>query len=683
MGRAVCAFAIAAAVVAGAAGPARAERATVELIGDGVPAWQAQAVAGALAAALEDPRYRAVVVRGALAPGRLTWTIAIRGAIVKHGETELRGTTTRAVAGALASELGRVLVPGDEAIHDVVELPARVGDVEPAALAALAAIAVFLLVPFAAAGSVRRARGLRSLRRTVAVIAGLGGAAAVLVVGRDYEWSWAIFVGGGLAWGGFGAVLIPLMFPALPGLDRVEHTELLGALGRWAVLALQRIAAVALAFAPFMAVLVLACAVLDVPRDLAIAVIAPAWGLCVRLWWQAWVEVLAARLDAALVDGDPTTENPWHIAVRGYLMGYVRRAGWGADDRLVDGIRFLPGTGASVVTYGGGTTHSRVVVPRAMLELALAPYGRPHDYAAPRVSTLHWTLWSSGLVLPSEVGAIMPTREQREPRTVAGGGADGEDDADPTDDAIAAAAIGEPATFAGFVEPDQLDGRPGYRPHEDPLWLDYDAGDEYDGTDAGDKDFLFGALIHELGRIRRHEDRIATLALAVRRRLDRRPGLARGFARIGRALAGPTDAVGDVHVRLNFARDHFAQYLGWRIWHRDDLTTARAFAPELHRQTRALVQLAAGAPSASEAPAPEAWGEDTAAPDLRARLQRVGAAHVASPRARWRRIALAAAALAVAAVAVAAVVRAVDYHATYQARVAPRTSPESKHGQGN
>lgn len=624
-----------------------ADPVAVELAPDGVPAWQAATVARALAPELANDRFHAIAIRGRLAADRLTWDLVVGGAIVKHGETALHGTDVRHLAGTLEGEIGRVLQPGE---RQVAELPARVGSADPIALGGLAVVAVFLLVPF-----VRGPRKGRAFRRVIAAIGALAAVAIALVALGDYEWSWAIFAGGGLAWGGFGAAVLPELFPALPGLDRVEHADLLGVLARWAALAVQRIAAVIAIYAPFMAVAVVACVVLDVPRGVTVAVIVPVWGLCVRLWLQSWVEVRAGKLDAAMVEGPATADNPWNAAVRGYYLGYLRRAAAAADDRILDGIVFLPGTGPEVVTYGGGTTHARIVIPRAMLEVALAPYGRPHDYAAPRISTLHWTLWNAGLIMPSELGAVWATAEQRQPRSLA---VEGDVDTSP---------FGEPATFAGFVEPGGLDERPPYRPHEDPLWLDYDSGEEFDGTDAGDKDFLFGVLVHEIGRIRRHEDRVATLVRALGPR----------GRRLEHVLVRRTGAVGDAHVALNYARHHFIQYLAWQLWRRDDLATARAYAPELERQTRVIAKLAADVGPAVDS---DGWGKDVAgAPDLRARILRL--AHMATPSKRARRIkrfAFAAVALAAAGGVAIAVVRAIDYHATYQARVAPTEKADGK-----
>src|SRR5439155_21875985 len=66
-------------------------------------------------------------------------------------------------------------------------------------------------------------------------------------------------------------------------------------------------------------------------------------------------------------------------------------------------------------------------------------------------------------------------------------------------------------------------------------WFAPDPDEEYDATDPTDKDFLFGALVHELGVARRNETQLATLPLALGRsaaRLTRRVrlGLARRYA---------------------------------------------------------------------------------------------------------------------------------------------------------
>jgi len=282
--------------------------------------------------------------------------------------------------------------------------------------------------------------------------------------------------------------------------------------------------------------------------------------------------------------------------------------------------------------YGGGATHTRIVIPRRMLEIALAPWGRPHDYAAPRVSTLQWTMWNTGLVVASEQGDPITTAEQRRPR----------DEGDP--DLGEREVLGEPVTLAGIIEPTALDERTTYRPHDDPRWLDWDPGDEYDGTDAGDRDFLFGFLMHAVATVHRHGDRLLTFAHAVRRAHWLR------------------DPVADEHVALLGARDHLVQYLGWQLWHREDRLTARAYTPELEAMSRTVLGEAV---AAKRAP-------------LRDRLVRMAplVRGASAPPARWRRFALAAVVLAGAGGLGLAVVDAVRYHPTYVEHM----SKETDHG---
>ena len=644
MGRSAAAIAI---VLIGVA-TAHAEPVKVRVVGEGVPAWQAEAVGAAIEGAIDLDRYKAVEVDAVLAPGRLRWTIVVEGVAHRRGVIELGGDVA-GVAGTLRSEINRVMQPGE---HTKGEAPATVGAPPMAAALALVGVAVFLLLPFLIA----RPKGvgeMRSFRRVIAttIVIG-GGAAAIVAMGEDLALGWVVMVGGGLAWGSFAAVIMPVMFPALPGLDRVEHSDLIRVLGRWGLLALQRVGEVALVLAPFVALQIGVCVAVGVDVATAVLIVAPAWALCVRLWIQAWVEIAAAGLDRELVLGETGETNAWHVAVKAYFLGYVRRVGWTGDDRLVENIRFLPGKTDEVVTYGGGTAPSRIVIPRAMLEMALAPYGRPHDYAAPRVSTLHWTLWNQGLVVPTEVGAPTATKEQRQPRSIA------------IEGDVEAMQLGEVPTLAGIVEPQAYDQRSAFRPEEDPLWLDFDVGEEFDGTDAGDKDFLFGLIVHELGRVRRHEDRRATLGLSVRRW----PRLRRVVDVIGGAARRAVAPIGNAHVTLNFARDHYVQYMAWRLWRRDELLTARAYAPELERRTEEIARSVET----------DASGD----PALRRRLAALTRSTIPSGKTRLvRRLAFAAAILAAIGGVVVAVVRAIDYHPTYEARIKAQTQ-EHHDGQG-
>jgi hypothetical protein len=677
------------------AAPAHAESSAtlaVELDPVGVPAWQAEAVAGTIAADLAGDRLRAFEVErpacptgddrcaiahyraagvdialvGQLSGERLTYRLLLTwpGAspAVQRGEVELRGRA--ALVQHLREALYRVTRPGGALERrdrpGTIARPAAVAapHVGAEVLAALAATALFLLLPFGLAVGLP---GLRSLRRTITAIAALAVTAGALVALGDRvpAASWLILVTGGVAWGTFAAVTLPIVVPPLSGLSRVDHLDLFRVIGGWLLLAVQRAAEVALLHAPLALAFVAVCAWLEVPALVALAVVAPLAGLAFRLWLHSLVEVLSRRLDTVLVDGVASADNPWDAAIRAYLLGYMRRLGWQGDERALETILFLPGIEEEALLYGGGATSVRIVVPRVWLELALAPYGRPHDYAAPLVSTLHWTEWNAGLVVPTELFMPVATPEQRQPREQPL--AEGEVEREP---------LGEPPTLAGIVEPAALDERAAHRPWEDPLWLQWHPGEEHDGTDASDRDFLFGLLVHALGRSQRRESVPATVAIAWRRWVSIPWPWPRAFAAAGALASRIPTRLADASAAL-VARHHLVQYLAWRAWRRDDLLTARANTPELERQSAAILRaLEAGA-----VPGPR--GERALRRRLRWMIPFVRSA--SGRRPLWRRPAVAVALIALLTAGALATARAIDYHPTYIQRTSearPRSTDE-------
>ena len=455
---------------------------------------------------------------------------------------------------------------------------------------------------------------------------------------------------GGLAWGLFVALCLPLVCPPLVGLHRVEHRELVRVLGAWSSVAIQRTMLAAIVAAPLVGGVWVVQSTLALSDAIAWGVVLPIAGLVARGLWLVARGIVAHRLDRELVDGVPTVHDPWHAQVRGYLFGYLGRANLDVDTTVVERMRFLPGREDDAIhAYAG-----RVVIGRAILESALAPYGRPHDFAMPRVSTLHWTHWNSGLVMATEADQKVATREDRDPSRHA-----------TVDEGVhERIALGEPPTFGGVIEPVALDPRTFYRPGDDPSWLDWDPGDEFDGTDPGDKDFLFGVLVLALGALQRHED--ATFTLWARRRFGTIATLlGRAVGPVHRFFAAQSAALADVHAALAGARHHVAQYHAWRLWRRDDLVTSRAYMPELEATSAAIER-------ALEREPRERRRDDAEARLVRARLVALAPLLDAErPRARTRsrRLVVAFAMLAGLAVAAVLVVQAVLYHSTYEQRL--------------
>ncbi len=524
-------------------------------------------------------------------------------------------TTDRAkLAGILRDQLHRLVRTANEREIDTAIAPPGVGGV---ALCALLACGL-LALPFAIGArrlrdGRRRVLALPALRRSV-----IGGlvlcGAAIAIASRGG----LVAAAGGAAWGGFAAVLVPFAFPPIVGLGRVDHDELARILGAWFVLAARRLALAIVLYAPIGVIAYFALG------DDALAVGVPVALLVVRAAARNALAVATLALDDRLIDADADGRG-WPAAVRGYLVGYLHRNGLPVDEPLLARVELHAG-GDDLAVYGGGATASRIVIPTKLLELALAPAGRPHDYAAPRVSTLHWSQWNAGLVMATAADAVLATAEQRQPREL-------------TDYGEAERELfGEPPTTAGVIEPVALDPRTSYRPHDDPMWLDWESGDGYDGTDPGDRDFLFGALVAALATIQRGGDREATVRLLARKRA-RKPL-----------------AIDDLHAALGGARHHLVQYLGWRASHRDDMLTARAYAPELEAASREMIAA-------------------TTEPALRQRLARLAklarpVADVAPVRTpRWQRFVFAGAAVALAGGAVFAIVDAVRYRSVYAQRM--------------
>lgn len=636
---------------------AHAERYAVDVTPRG---WQADAIAAALTNDLADDEARVVkpgerhdlVVRGELVGRELRFAIVDdRGEVtLGRGVIDLKGVDRRGIAGVIRDELHRITRP-----HEGDVVPASVAQlVEPevgiGALAGLTAITLLLVAPLLLRSTGRR----RATARTAAAVFGVIVVGYTLVAQPELVAGLGavVFVAGGLAWGAFAAVVLPFALPPIVGLHRVEYHELGPVLAAWSAHAVRRLAKLALVVVAAAFVLDAYANAIDLSQAIAFGVVAPIVGLAVHLAWRAVVEALANRLDDELVGSDA---DAWHANTRAYYAGYLARANLDVDPRLLDRVRFLPGKTDRVAVYGGGLAQTRIVIPRAMLEHALAPYGRPHDYLQPRVSTLHWTHWGSGLVMPTEPGAKLASQDDRRPHVTVD---EGESER---------VALGELPTLTGIVEPVALDPRTSYRPEDDPLWLDWDPGEDYDGTDAGDKDYLFGILAYGIAMMQRRDDRGATIALALHGSV-----VARAVTRVRDVLGffvrplvfARTTALADVHASLGGARHHLAQYIAWQALRREDLLTARAFVPVLEQTSRAITSAIAS-------------GDAAVKQRIAQLLDLAGAPPVRSQRARF----VWAAAIVVGVVGVGAlVVQAVRYHATYEDRIAAERAQNERPG---
>ncbi|HEX9100825.1 MAG TPA: hypothetical protein VF997_01410, partial [Polyangia bacterium] len=119
--------------------------------------------------------------------------------------------------------------------------------------------------------------------------------------------------------------------------------------------------------------------------------------------------------------------------------------------------------------------------------------------------------------------------------------------------------------------------------------------DEIDDTDPSQRDFLFGALVRELGAVARRDTYFATLwyTLAIassKRGLWRRVLLRPPIALYERFLAGPAARVADAYAALNHGLHHLIQYLCFLRGADEAKLTARANVPGLVHTSRDLLE---------------------------------------------------------------------------------------------
>jgi hypothetical protein len=206
--------------------------------------------------------------------------------------------------------------------------------------------------------------------------------------------------------------------------------------------------------------------------------------------------------------------------------------------------------------------------------------------------------------------------------------------------------------------------------------------DEHDDTDPTQKDFLFGALLHEVGAILRSDTRLMTVRLAVELGAYKASWLTRKVVRLGLAIrdrffAWPAARVGDCYVALNHGLDHLIQYLYMSVPGdlEKGLLTARANPPQLFSTSKEIIE-------AVGRTAPDAKDRHIFGATPRSRIEQLAAlfyAPIAPRTGRAVRALAVAGVLLVAGLATAhAAIKALDYDPVYQQRMREMTARASE-----
>ncbi|MFC1611831.1 hypothetical protein ACFL6C_12785, partial [Myxococcota bacterium] len=454
---------------------------------------------------------------------------------------------------------------------------------------------------------------------------------SVFLVAHGFLESWAPVdadqvgaVVGGMAWGWLTLLVSRLALPKIPGMRGIRHDNVGPLLKTWCYVSFLRLFSISLFCLPFVLAVWQGSELLQLSPQLAVGVIAPVSGLLVYFWLVSLVDHLSHHLDQRLVEGEASTRNPWHPAVRKYFRGYVRRLGLDIDRSLLDRVLFLPGRVDGVVAYGG-FSRPRIVIDLATLELALGPVQQEDvESQAPPIAPGAWPL---GLVVPEESTDAAsqgdePLQGDEPPRRRGWARRAKRLRAARQRHSRAAPRwrtwarpplIGENATVLGYLKPLAVDEAVPLIANDqedfgvvrqlltehyggfEKGWFD----DEYDDTDPTQKDFLFGAVLHQLGSLQRGDTLAATLALTSREYLAGVSGVTRAIARfpgslIQRFFSRHPAILADAYAVLNQGRNHLIQYLHYSRTKSQDLLTTRAATPRLFRVSQQILEKTAG-----------------------------------------------------------------------------------------
>jgi hypothetical protein len=496
-------------------------------------------------------------------------------------------------------------------------------------------------------------------------------------------------VASGALWGAFVLAIGAWVFAPVHGLERIRHDALWPLLRSWMVLALLRTGGLVLLHAPVMALVVRSCDEMGLSARATWAWV-PAAGLLTHFWLLSLVDNLSVYLDAKLVSGPPTARNPWHATIKRYFRGYVRRGVIGVDEKLLERTLFLPSawfrprsgkagdvpSRTDVVCYGGGFARPRVAVGQKPLEAALGELPDEEEFPDRSANPEELPI---GLLVPSPAPEVEPDRAEpwRHRLTLA----------PPRPRAPMPRLLGENATLLGWVLPQPSEkGIPLISDTEEDFGVvkrllseHYGAfealhGDEVDDTDPTQKDFLFGALLHEMGVVARHDVLFATIGLFVEV-ASARSGWLSPLVRLPVTLyeqlvAGAAVKVADAYAALNGALHPLIQYLCFLRGVDERLLTARADVPRLMQTSAVMIA------QLDRKPAAERSLLRTTPRDRAAWLARLFYEPLGPPGFPWARaLGGAVFAAALATVVVRQVSDAIAYHPTYVARMKSLNTP--------
>ena len=399
-----------------------------------------------------------------------------------------------------------------------------------------------------------------------------------------FEGSFWILAGiGGAVWGSFLIVNFKIVVPHLTGIERIEKENLFRLLRSCLVTMLIKSMLVASFYAAIFYVVIQLGDVFSYSRDAAVLLVFPIAGLFVFYWIALMLDVFAMSNDVKLSGKRFEFNSEWNLKIRKYFTSYLKRNGLTLERRLVDEIAFIPGQHKGVVSYRGGFGRPRIAIEKDLLIFALGDIDEsdPGDEIEEFYEKREDPELRQNGIFRIQAGSI-----QRGKMSGLFRGRTDRRRADRMEkfqkrlqrhldsNRMNRGAVSGNALSSGVVMPlmDTTKASPALlsngpndiRVLED-LFREYamrhqQHEDEADVDDSSefDRDFLFGALLHQFGSILRYDTIWSTTRLYFARKKKIREN------RYNYVFSKHFALIADTFVVLNFGLNHLIQYLFYK-----------------------------------------------------------------------------------------------------------------------
>ncbi|MBC85936.1 MAG: hypothetical protein CL677_02065 [Bdellovibrionaceae bacterium] len=405
----------------------------------------------------------------------------------------------------------------------------------------------------------------------------------------------AISLVGGISWGIVLLILFSMIFGTLHGLERIWHWNLAQyTLSFIELTAIKTIFAV-ITISPVIIAALILIQKLNFNAFLVGYVLVPILTLFLFALIVTFGAILTRWLDIYYIDVKLKHVSIWDRQIKRYFYGHLRRLGVNIPHSVIEKVIFVPGKTKHIGVYGGGLVRSRIVIPRSYIELALGePEETPYDSLEQTPDNANEPLarilpkkWDSSIqpklneknIEKALSKSIFPlTVRQQFSEPTGGSGIPMEHSA-----GVWGHIRPNPEKTVGLISDNLQDLKivrellQEHQVHFAKLQFD----EEYDDSDPNTYDFLFGAILREVGKVHRKESLFFTFFLAMEKCIQKTNEFIINYYKklkdlYTSNLSKHYSIIDDGYVVLHHGRHHLAQFLYLQLSYDQSLLSLRA-----------------------------------------------------------------------------------------------------------